>query len=291
MQIGNFFSFGKRLITLLGIFALFCSLCVKSFPQSGSGVSTPPKFALLIGISKYKNETINQIDGCRNNVPALADTLIKDYGFAENNIVTLLNEKATKAEIINKFQTHLIANAKKSKDAVIVYYFCGHGSQFADQDGDENDGKDETFVAYDSRTNNVFDILDDEMDDLKSELRPYTSNTTLILESCHSGTGSRGDFNDQQYISQETNDDQRNRPPYKRKFPPTTDADSLTYTEIAASLSFNTAKSESAKYCNCAKPMSLMTKALIQGLKRATQTTTYRGLVREIGRASCRERV
>ncbi len=126
----------------------------------------------------------------------------------------------------------------------------------------------------------VFDILDDELDDLKAELRPFTSNTTLILESCHSGTGSRGSENE--YISEETDDDTRTRTPYKRKFPPSTDADALTYTEIAASLSTNTAKSESAEYCNCEKPMSLMTKALVQGLKRATNNTTYRNLTREI---------
>ncbi|MEO8073682.1 MAG: caspase family protein [Acidobacteriota bacterium] len=242
-----------------------------------------PKFALLIGITKYKSDKINKIDGCENNVPLLRETLIKDFGFSENNVVTLLNDKATKEAIISNFRSHLIENAKKSKqqgkEAVIVYYFCGHGSQYPDQDDDENDGKDETFVAFDSRTGDVFDILDDELDDLKAELRPLTTNTTLILESCHSGTGSRGD---QEYISEETDVDTRKRTAYKRKFPPSTDADSLTYTEISASLSTNTAKSESAEYCNCEKPLSLMTKALIQGLKRATNTTTYRGLTREI---------
>ncbi len=242
-----------------------------------------PKFALLIGVTKYKSGKINKIDGCENNVPLLAETLIKDYGFGENNVLTLLNEKATKQAIISNFRSHLIENAAKSKqqgkEAAIVYYFCGHGSQYPDQDGDENDGKDETFVAYDSRSGDVFDILDDEIDDWKAELRPLTTNTTLILESCHSGTGSRGE---EEYISEETDDDPRERKPYKRKFPPSTDADALTYTEIAASLSMNTAKSESAEYCQCEKPQSLMTKALIQGLKRATNTTTYRSLTREI---------
>ncbi len=122
--------------------------------------TTQPKFALMVGITKYKSDKINKIDGCQNNVPMLRETLIKDYGFSENNIVTLLNEKATKEAIISNFRLHLIENAKKAKaagkEAVIVYYFCGHGSQFPDQDGDENDGKDETFVAYDSRTGRCF---------------------------------------------------------------------------------------------------------------------------------------
>lgn len=254
--------------------------------ESGKVETIQPKYALLVGITKYKNGKINEIPGCENNVSLLAETLIKDFGFAENNVVSLSNERATRDEIYKNFQTHLIGNAKKAKadgkEAVVVYYFCGHGSQFADQDGDENDGKDETFVAYDSRTANVFDVLDDEIDDLKAELRPYTTNTTLILESCHSGTGSRGDARESQLVSQETDEDARKRIPYKRKFPATSDADTLSYTELAASLSSNTAKSETKEFCGCDKPLSLMTKALVQGLARADHSTTYRGLMREV---------
>lgn len=251
-----------------------------------------PKFALLIGVSKYKSDKLNEIPGCENNVPALAETLVKDYGFAENNIVTLVNEKATRDEIVKKFQTHLIENAKKSKDgrkeAVIVYYFCGHGSQYADhpQNKDENDGKDETFVAFDSRTGDVFDILDDEIDDLKAELSPFTTNTTLIFESCHSGTGSRGDV---KLVSEEADEDTRVRPPYKRKHLTDSQTDASSYIELAASLSSNTAKSETRKFCKCNKPMSLMTRALIEGLKRANYSTTYRGLMREISAEVAKE--
>ena len=172
---------------------------------------------------------------------------------------------------------------EQGKEAVILYYFCGHGSQYPDQpeNKDENDGKDETFVAYDSRSTD-FDILDDELDDLKFELRPFTSNTTLILESCHSGTGSRGD---EEYVSQEVKDDSRTRPTYKRN-PQNkineSEEISQTYAEIAASVSFKSAKSETKESCQCDKPMSLMTRALIEALNRATHTTTYRNLVREI---------
>ncbi len=283
----------KKLLILTVAFVLFVSNLSFAFAQdkiesvkAEKQISSQPKFALLIGITNYKNEKITKIDGCENNVPILAETLIKDYGFAEKNVLTLLDEKATKAGIIEGFRSHLTENAKKAKtdgkEAVVVYYFCGHGSQYADQDDDENDGKDETFVAYDSRTGDVFDILDDEIDDLKSELRQFTTNTTLILESCHSGTGSRGDADEGRYISQEISEQEAKRPAYKRKYPPTKDADADTYTEIAASLSYNVAKSESAEFCECEKPMSLMTKALVQGLKRATYSTTYRGLIREM---------
>jgi hypothetical protein len=248
-----------------------------------------PKYALLVGITKYKSPSLNQIDGCENNVPLLAQTLIDSYGFKKSDVHLLMNEQASKSAIISEFRSHLIENARRSKregkEAVVLYYFCGHGSQYADQDGDENDGLDETFVAYDSRTGGTPDILDDEIDDLKAELRPYTTNTTLIFESCHSGTGSRGDDSDRDYVSEEADQDTQKYPPYKRKYPPSTDADAGTYTEIAASASINTAKSETKAYCNCDKPSSLMTKALVEALNRANYTTTYRSLVREISTA------
>ena len=244
------------------------------------------RYALLVGITNYKSPDLNKIDGCENNVPLLAQTLIDSYGFPKANVRTLTDTEATKTGIITTFKTHLIENARKAKtagkEAVIVYYFCGHGSQYPDQDKDENDGLDETFVAYDSRTGATPDILDDEIDDLKAELRPLTTNTTLILESCHSGTGSRGDVDESGLISQEADEDKKNYPPYKRKYPPTTDGDAATYTEIAASASMLTAKSESKQYCNCDKPYSLMTKALVEALNRASHSTTYRTLGREI---------
>ena len=254
-------------------------------PVKAASVEDQPKYALLVGITKYKSDSLNQIDGCRNNVPLLAQSLTDDYGFAKSDVHILLDDQAGKKAVINEFRSHLIENARRakqqSKEAVVFYYFCGHGSQYPDQDGDENDGLDETFVAYDSRVGSTPDILDDEMDDLKAELRPLTTNTTLIFESCHSGTGSRGD-EDKAYISEEADEDTQKYPAYKRKHPPSTDADADTYTEISASASTNSALSESREYCNCAQPYSLMTKALVEALNRANHSTTWRSLVREV---------
>jgi Caspase domain. len=248
-----------------------------------------PKFALLVGITNYKNQQINKIDGCENNVPLLAESLVKNYGFLPGDVQSLLNQNASKAAVTNTFRSHLIDNARKAKEngkkAVVLFYFCGHGSQYPDQDGDENDQLDETLLAFDSRTSDVSDILDDELDDLKAELRPFTDNTTLILESCHSGTGSRESLSDNTYVTEEVDRDERKLPPYKRRFPPTSDDDALTYTEISASSSIKTAKSEAKQYCNCDKPLSLMTKALVQALNRATASTSYRELVREVSAA------
>ncbi len=276
----------SQLMTFIALTAVIASVPFSTAAQTAvasakKGPSDRNKIALMVGITNYPNrETLNKIDGCANNVPLHADAL-RDYGFEDANVLRLADGEATHQKIIDSFQTQLIDRAKAIKanngEAVVVFYFCGHGSQYPDQDGDEADGLDETLVAYDSRSTS-FDILDDEIDDLKAELRRYTTNATFILESCHSGTGTRGG----EYISEQAEDDTRPRPPYKRRFPPTSDDDTATYSEIAASLSNRSAKSESAAGCNCDKPYSLMTRSLVQALRRATPTTTYRSLVSEI---------
>ena len=47
-------------------------------------------------------------------------------------------------------------------------------------------------VRYDTRTPGIFDISDDEIAGLLSQLLKKTSNVTLIFDSCHSGSMSRG---------------------------------------------------------------------------------------------------
>ena len=62
------------------------------------------------------------------------------------------NQNKLKALTVNGLapSVAMIENARRAKqqgkEAVVLYYFCGHGSQYKDQDGDENDGLDETFV-------------------------------------------------------------------------------------------------------------------------------------------------
>lgn len=254
-------------------------------PRVRSAEGEQPRFALLIGISKYDKNTPAPIEGCVNNVEALRDTLVGDYGFG-SNVLTLLNESARRNDIKAAFRSHLIENAKKAKaagkEAVIVYYFCGHGSQYPDENGDEADGKDETFVAWDSRTTG-HDLLDDEIDDLNFDLRKHTANATFILESCHSGTGTRnGDpVQANGRMAQQVGDDTRKHP-FTRKNPNTENTQAETFVTISAAHSSRVALSETAAGCQCEKPMGLMTRALVHSLKSAGPATTYRGLVREV---------
>src|SRR5262245_53120490 len=64
-----------------------------------------PRFALMVGINKYADKSIPELTGSENDVTLLKETLIKDYGFDEKNILTLLTSQATREAILTGFRT------------------------------------------------------------------------------------------------------------------------------------------------------------------------------------------
>jgi len=166
------------------LLTLFWGGGAAAFPQ---GKTSTQKLALLVGIDEYRNVT--NLAGCVNDVENMKSLLTTKFEFPGENVVVLKNENATRKGILDAFQNHLIAKAG-SGDIVLIHY-SGHGSQMKDQSGDEIDGLDETIVPHDSREGAVFDISDDELNGLLDRLAQKTHNITFILDSCHSGTGTR----------------------------------------------------------------------------------------------------
>ena len=82
-------------------------------------------------------------------------------------------------------KVHLPLKKLESKDTaskldvgdMFFLTYSGHGGQVKDVDGDEDDGKDETWCQF----------LDDEMDILWSHFKPGT-RLLILSDSCHSGT-------------------------------------------------------------------------------------------------------
>lgn len=173
----------KRLIAFFVIF-LFAFV---SFPSVAPALS-PTKRALLIGIDSYQQ--VPDLRGCVNDVELMRALLIGKFDVAPENIEVLTNSRATRQAILATIRSHLIDKTKPG-DIVILHY-SGHGSRMRDVSGDEIDGWDETIVPHDSRTPGVFDINDDELNGLLQQLSEKTKNITFILDSCHSGTATRG---------------------------------------------------------------------------------------------------
>jgi hypothetical protein len=192
-----YFSIGAIVFAALVLFSEIPRIVVARSQQQ----QRPPMYVLQVGIGKYLNAPKwTDLRGSINDVMEMRKVLESDrYKIPAANIVTLTDDKATKQGIFNAYQSTLIANAKKyyeatkKRDAVVMFQFSGHGSQVPDVDGDEKDGLDETLVTYDSQDikGKNFDITDDEIFALTSELKKYTDNIVYIFDSCHSGSGTR----------------------------------------------------------------------------------------------------
>jgi hypothetical protein len=150
----------------------------------------PRRLALLVGINDY--QAVTDLKGCVNDVEKMRSVLMTRFGFAPADIVLLKDAEASKAAILQTFRRHLIDKALTA-DTVVVFHYSGHGSRMTDTSGDEReDGMDETLVAQDSRQGSVLDITDDELNVLMRDLTGRTRNVTVILDSCHSGSATRG---------------------------------------------------------------------------------------------------
>ena len=187
----------------------------KGEAKTAAANTPPPKYALLIGVNKYKKYAQNKVrdlNGTNNDVELMKNLLVDVYQFKydENSkdspIKILLNADASQAGIREAFRTQLIENARKyqqetkvaPKDgATVVFYYSGHGAQLPDDNGDESDGIDETIMPSDTTVDrkDQKDIRDDEFDAWFTELKNYTTNITFIFDSCHSGTVTRGGNN------------------------------------------------------------------------------------------------
>ena len=144
------------------------------------------KKALLVGINDYPG-TQNDLFGCVNDITNVYDVLVKYFGFAPSDIVLLSNARAGKAAILNALKTLL--GGAQSGDA-LVFHYSGHGSQVRDTEGDElDDGKDEVICPYDFNWTDGF-IKDDDFANLFASLKKGV-RLEVILDSCHSGTGTR----------------------------------------------------------------------------------------------------
>jgi hypothetical protein len=160
--------------------------------------SQTPLVALLVGINRYASPLVRTLNGCCNDVESMSQFLQQRFGTPGEAVRTLLDDKATHEAIKTAFREHLIEKARRWFEAghpepkpAFVFHFSGHGSQALDPTGTKPNGLDETIVPHDSRTPGVYDIKDWELGQFLEELTRFTDNVTVILDCCHSGSGTR----------------------------------------------------------------------------------------------------
>ncbi len=173
---------------------LFLFFSGKTFSQN--------KLALIVAVGEYPVASKIKPIASVNDVKYIKAALSRN-GFEEKNIDTLINSKATKAAILNAI-TQLAVKAKQN-DIVVIHFSC-HGQQIRDQKTielgkDEDDGYDEAFLPYDAmpkynptRYKGQNHLRDDDLYPVLLAIRKKlgaTGSLLVLLDACHSGTGTR----------------------------------------------------------------------------------------------------
>jgi len=158
------------------------------------------KLALLVGINNYP-DPIRSLQGCLTDIKLQRELLVHRFGFNPRDILIISDEESLKPDrqtILEAFEQHLIRQAKPGDG--VVFHYSGHGSLVLDSNplpGFIQNGKgvNGTIVPRDRATKNpteVQDIMGRSLFLLMAALK--TENVTVVLDSCHSGGGTRGNL-------------------------------------------------------------------------------------------------
>ncbi|PVF95476.1 hypothetical protein CPB86DRAFT_711190, partial [Serendipita vermifera] len=156
-------------------------------------------WALIIGINKYVSPNVLQLRGAVADARAVKDYLIDDLGVPGDNIKTLIDEEATRADIIKGIRW-LIEHPSIHRNDPILIFFAGHGGEGPAPEGwPARRSKVQYIVPHDYLTERegekVHGIPDLSIAELLNELAiTKGDNIVVIFDCCHSGSGTRDEF-------------------------------------------------------------------------------------------------
>jgi hypothetical protein len=180
-------------------------------------------YALLVGIDDYA-APVPALRGCANDIRAMAQYLESrvDPGTARMEDVlklkVLVNGEATRDAVITAFLEHL---RRAGPEDVALFCYSGHGSQEQAPEAFwaiEPDHLNETLVLHDSRAEGSWDLADKELAKLITQIAAGGAHMVVLLDCCHSGSGTRGDLAETAVRRAPT--DLRRRPPDSYLFAP-----------------------------------------------------------------------
>ncbi|PLZ86192.1 MULTISPECIES: caspase family protein [Fischerella] len=202
MRRRHFLQFAGSTLTTLGLSYLDIVQQGNRYAQV-LAQGTPRKLALLVGINQYPaSQRFTDLEGCVTDVELQQELLIHRFGFNKSDILRLTSDPSdkqpTRNNILTAFEEHLIKQAKPTD--VVVFHFSGHGSQLLDPNPVQlcpnqqfnSDLNSSIVTAEDGQNKLVPDIMGRTLFLLMSALQ--TDNVSFVMDSCHSGGGTRGNF-------------------------------------------------------------------------------------------------
>jgi|GEM_PF-7016374 len=159
--------------------------------------------ALLIGINNYMPSQArahragndqparwSNLEGAVNDVRAMNRLLGQRFGMSSDDIVTLVDQQATRDAILQAVETELIEHAVPGKR--LLFFYSGHGSRIRVPQQNGESLFHETIVPADS-WQGAPDIPDKLLRQLFNRVLDAGAELVIILDSCHSGGATRGD--------------------------------------------------------------------------------------------------
>jgi hypothetical protein len=187
-----------RVFAKLVVVLLMIAVCVT--PETGFSET---RRAVIVGIDDYTVPGVQPVPrgaardprswrnlgGAVNDATRIKEILIARFGFNASDIEFLSDQQATRQAIIDAINRQLVD--KSAAGDVAFFYYSGHGSRVRNSLSVEPDKLDESLVPADAATG-VRDIRDKELRDLFNAVLDKGVNLTVVIDSCHSGSITRG---------------------------------------------------------------------------------------------------
>eukprot|EP00612_Vaucheria_litorea_P003337 CAMPEP_0171461466 /NCGR_PEP_ID=MMETSP0945-20130129/5903_1 /TAXON_ID=109269 /ORGANISM="Vaucheria litorea, Strain CCMP2940" /LENGTH=1068 /DNA_ID=CAMNT_0011987819 /DNA_START=86 /DNA_END=3292 /DNA_ORIENTATION=+ len=142
--------------------------------------------AVLIGINYVGQK--GELKGCHNDVHTIKNYLLHQ-GFTDtaNTMCILLDDGEhagpTGQNIISAF--NWLVDGAEAGDSLFLHY-SGHGGSIEDDNGDEEDGRDETIIPVDFKK--FGQIRDDDIYKMLVKPLPKGVHFTIVMDCSHAGT-------------------------------------------------------------------------------------------------------
>jgi len=195
-------------LSLSSMVGAFAALLSSAVLLAQSAVPATRGKALLVGINDYPKATgegdtrelPTALRGAVNDVHRVRRVLMQRFGFESKDIVMLLDDEATHANILKELHA-LSQGCDENTNA--LFWYSGHGSLIPDKTKKESvkvleDGSsgffDGSFVCHDARNQKDVnrDISDDEVYSLVRLIAKKAKQTVVVTDSCYSGGATRG---------------------------------------------------------------------------------------------------
>ena len=150
-------------------------------PPRASVAPHKNRYAVVIGIENYRKD-VPKVNFAAHDAEIIREYLTKRLGYAEEHVVTLLNEHATKSDV-EKYLEHWLPNHTDNGSTVFIYY-SGHGAP--------NSKTSEGYILPYDGDPTFLESTGYPLRRLYEALgRLPSKEIVVMLDSCFSGTGGR----------------------------------------------------------------------------------------------------